>query len=84
MATEGGASLGEYLVRLAREPRLAKEFRENPERAMAAAGISEPDRDLLLSGSAEAVRQAILQDLGEGNVELIVWTWPITWPIVWP
>jgi hypothetical protein len=85
MESEGGRTLGAYLVQLAQDPALAKAFRENPERAMVEAGLSEEDRDLILSGSALALRTAIREELGdETKVQMMAYSWPITWPIVWP
>jgi predicted dinucleotide-binding enzyme len=84
MAQKRGKPVGEYLQELARKPRLARAFRENPERAMAAAGVSEKDRDLVLSGSVAEIRRLLHQQLGvdPGDVGFIVWT--IVWPIVYP
>jgi len=85
MGSEEGTSLATYLQRLARDPALAKEFRENPERAMANAGLSESERDLILSGSAVALREAIFEELGEDKkVQMMAWQWAMVWPIVWP
>jgi hypothetical protein len=85
MESEGGSSLGAYLQRLAEDPALAKAFRENPERAMVEAGVSQEDRDLILSGSAVALRNAIREELGDDKkVQMMAYSWPITWPIVWP
>jgi hypothetical protein len=86
MRSEGGSSLGAYLVQISQDPALARKFRENPERAMAEAGLTEEERDLILSGSANAVRDAIAEELGDSSVhvQMMAFHWPITWPIVWP
>jgi hypothetical protein len=84
MESEGGRTLGAYLVRLAQDPALAKAFSDNPERAMAEAGLTEAERDLILSGSAQALRNAVVEELGEAKIQMMVWPHPIVWPIVWP
>ncbi len=81
---EGSISIGQYVVQVSQDPERARAFRENPERAMSAAGLSEEDRDLILSGNTERVRRAIYEEFGEdAKVTFMVWTWPITWPITW-
>ncbi len=51
---------------------------------MAEAGLSEAERDLILSGSAQALRNAVVEELGEAKIQMMVWPHPIVWPIVWP
>jgi adenylate kinase family enzyme len=74
--------LGEYLVRLGEDPGALEQFFRNPERAMREAGLSEEDRDLVLSGNVDEIHEVVRKHLSGSPVAYIVH--PGNWPIVHP
>ena len=73
-------SLGDFLVQLAQEGERLQSFLRNPERAMADAGLSYDDRDLVLGGNVDEIYRRIAEQL-EGATAVLIVYFP-NWPIV--
>jgi hypothetical protein len=65
-------TIGRYLTKLAKDPKLLAEYQQDPARAMAEAGLSQADRDLILSNDLEAIRQGIEKEFKNATIALIV------------
>ncbi len=74
MEGEGTMTLGEFLDWLT-ESRNLKKFLRNPERAMTQQGLSDDDKNLVLSGDAEAFRDTLRaegrDDLAESALYIV-------------
>jgi adenylate kinase family enzyme len=79
---EGETSLGDYLVKLGQDGEALERFLKNPERAMREAGLSEKDRDLVLSGNVDEIHEIVKKHLAGDRIAYIVH--PGNWPIVHP
>ena len=64
-----------FLVRVSREPALRAAYAKDANAAMEEAGISQEQRDLILGGDLEAIKQ----ELGTDAVSRIVWQPPTIW-----
>ena len=50
--------LAQYLIELGKDAKALKDFKSNPERAMAKAGLSPAERDAVLSADPVRIRKA--------------------------
>jgi hypothetical protein len=82
MANGDTTSLGDYLVLLGEDREALEAYIKNPERAMREAGVSETDRDVILSGNVEEIKKAVQERLGE-SAALIVYVPIVHPPIVY-
>jgi hypothetical protein len=57
----------EYVLRLASEPQTLTQFRQNPDAATQAAGLSGAETAVLKSGDANLIRQAVSNGLQSGG-----------------
>lgn len=71
--TERIPALAAYLERLVEDPKELRSFRRDPEKATAAAGLSEKDKKVLLSGDPKRIRKAL------GGVDEVAWVIVIPW-----
>jgi hypothetical protein len=75
----GSMTIGQYLTQLAENPDLVEAFKQNPERAMTESGLSAADRDMILEGDIEKIRQAIQADFGDTPIAFMVWLPRMVW-----
>lgn len=52
-------NLTDFLIELASDPQKAAEFKQDPKKVMADAGLSQADQDLILQGDPQAIRNAV-------------------------
>lgn len=84
MEGEGTMTLGEYLDWLT-DPKHLKKFLKNPERSMTDNGLSEEDRNLVLSGHAKAFREKLEEEGRRDIAESVLYiVHPGNPPIVHP
>ncbi len=66
-------NLTDFLIELASDPQKAADFKQDPKRVMADAGLSQADQDLLLAGDPQAIRNAVDEDkIGDQIVIIMV------------
>ena len=53
-----------FLLNLGEDPQLLEKFKQNPDRVMDEAGLTPAEKTLLLSGDAQLIRSAIVNDPG--------------------
>lgn len=52
-------NLTDFLIELASDPQKAAEFKQDPQKVMADAGLSQADQNLILQGDPQAIRNAV-------------------------
>jgi hypothetical protein len=62
-----------YLLELAQDPLLAREFRTNPDLAMSRVDLSPAQRDVLRSGDPAQIRAALAERPVEDDLLLLSW-----------
>jgi len=53
-----------FLLNLGEDPQLLEKFKQNPDSVMDEAGLTPAEKTLLLSGDAQLIRSAIVNDPG--------------------
>jgi hypothetical protein len=61
----GGMRLADFLVDLAQDPELLDAFVEDPERVLAQTDLAPTHVDVMLSGDAVAIREAVYEEIGQ-------------------
>jgi hypothetical protein len=69
------ASLTSFLVRMTQDPSLLQAFRSDPTATMTRAGLSDEDKEVLLSRDPERLEAAIDPDDAEGADLDLNWFW---------
>ncbi|MGD1060980.1 MAG: hypothetical protein ABR879_05950 [Methanomassiliicoccales archaeon] len=72
--------LAKLLVRLAKDPKLAKKYAENPGAVLKKAGIDEEMANAVSSGDVTAIRKIFADRLGLGHVAMFVIYIPVPVP----
>jgi len=58
--------LSDFLLKLGEDPHTAQEFRAKPLETMTAAGLSDSEKHIILSGNAHRISQALRPGLTRG------------------
>jgi hypothetical protein len=70
---EGPKLIGEFLSELADDPDKLQAYLENPEQVMQEAGLTEEQRETLLSNDLNRIKDAIREEYGKAEVLLFIW-----------
>ena len=63
----GPTKLSEFLVKLGSDPQTAQQFRAKPLETMTAAGLTDQDKHIILSGNAHNIAQALRPSVVKGK-----------------
>jgi hypothetical protein len=69
----GSKLIGEFLSELADDPDKLQAYLENPEQVMQEAGLTQEQRETLLSNDLNRVKQAIREEYGKAEVLMFIW-----------
>jgi hypothetical protein len=69
----GPMLIGEFLSELADDPDKLQAYLENPEQVMQEAGLTEEQRETLLSNDLNRIKGAIREEYGKAEVLLFIW-----------
>lgn len=72
-------NLTDFLIELASDPQKTAEFKNDPQKAMTDAGLSQADQDLIMAGDPQAIRSAVDEEKIGDQIVIIMFVSVMTY-----